>query len=70
MKNPTLYLSDLKPGMTGEVISLSNSGAMRQRLMDLGLVEGIPVYGGGGDITFVNIGAGCVDPGDTHIYTL
>lgn len=40
MKNPTLYLSDLKPGMTGEVISLSNSGAMRQRLMDLGLVEG------------------------------
>ena len=40
MKNPTLYLSDLKPGMTGEVISLPNSGALRQRLMDLGLVEG------------------------------
>ena len=40
MNHATLYLSDLKPGMTGEVISLSNSGAMRQRLMDLGLVAG------------------------------
>ncbi|MBQ9437129.1 MAG: carbohydrate kinase, partial [Lachnospiraceae bacterium] len=35
---------------------------------DLGLAEGIPVFGGGGDTTFVNIGAGCVNPGDTHIY--
>ena len=34
----------------------------------LGLVEGIPVFGGGGDTTFVNIGAGCTRPGDTHIY--
>ena len=25
---------------------------------DLGLVKGIPVFGGGGDMTFVNIGAG------------
>ena len=35
---------------------------------ELGLVEGIPVFGGGGDTTFVNIGAGCTRPGDTHIY--
>ena len=35
---------------------------------DLGLVPGIPVFGGGGDTTFVNIGAGCTKPGDTHIY--
>ena len=35
---------------------------------DLGLVKGIPVYAGGGDTTFVNIGAGCTRPGDTHIY--
>ena len=26
---------------------------------ELGLIEGIPVFGGGGDTTFVNIGAGC-----------
>ncbi|MCR5602148.1 MAG: hypothetical protein K6G27_00430 [Lachnospiraceae bacterium] len=35
---------------------------------ELGLEGGIPVFGGGGDTTFVNIGAGCVSPGDTHIY--
>ena len=31
-------------------------------------MEGTPVFGGGGDTTFVNIGAGCTRPGDTHIY--
>ena len=35
---------------------------------DLGLAPGTPVFGGGGDTTFVNIGAGCTSPGDTHIY--
>lgn len=35
---------------------------------DLGLKPGTPVFGGGGDTTFVNIGAGCTSPGDTHIY--
>ena len=35
---------------------------------ELGLIEGIPVFGGGGDTSFVNIGAGCTKPGDTHIY--
>ena len=35
---------------------------------ELGLTQGIPVFGGGGDTSFVNIGAGCVAPGDTHIY--
>ena len=39
-----------------------------QAAKDLGLVKGIPVFGGGGDTTFVNIGAGCTRPGDTHIY--
>ncbi len=39
-----------------------------QAATDLGLVKGIPVFGGGGDTTFVNIGAGCTRPGDTHIY--
>ncbi|MBE6472299.1 MAG: carbohydrate kinase [Coriobacteriaceae bacterium] len=35
---------------------------------DLGLAAGTPVFGGGGDTTFVNIGAGCTRPGDTHVY--
>ncbi|MBQ7562968.1 MAG: carbohydrate kinase, partial [Lachnospiraceae bacterium] len=43
-------------------------GLTKKAADELGLVEGIPVFGGGGDTTFVNIGAGCVSPGDTHIY--
>ncbi|MBQ7589038.1 MAG: FGGY-family carbohydrate kinase [Lachnospiraceae bacterium] len=35
---------------------------------DLGLKEGIPVFAGGGDTTFVSIGAGSANVGDTHIY--
>jgi xylulokinase len=43
-------------------------GLTEKAAKDLGLVKGIPVFGGGGDTTFVNIGAGCTKPGDTHIY--
>ncbi len=35
---------------------------------ELGLAEGTPVFGGGGDATLIGIGAGCVDVGDTHMY--
>ena len=35
---------------------------------DLGLPEGIPVFGGGGDATLTGIGAGCTSAGQTHIY--
>ena len=43
-------------------------GLTKKAAEDLGLVEGIPVFGEGGDTTFANIGAGCTRPGDTHIY--
>lgn len=36
---------------------------------ELGLVPGIPVFGGGGDATLIAVGAGCVDIGDTHVYS-
>lgn len=36
---------------------------------DLGLAEGIPVYGGGGDSSLIGVGAGAVRKGDTHIYS-
>ena len=36
---------------------------------DLGLVAGIPVFGGGGDASLIGVGAGAVLPGDTHIYS-
>ncbi len=35
---------------------------------EMGLVEGIPVFGGGGDVSLIAIGAGCLDLYDTHIY--
>ncbi len=35
---------------------------------ELGLNEGIPVFGGGGDASMLGIGAGAVREGDTHIY--
>ncbi len=53
---PIIDCTDLVGGLTGEAAE------------ELGLVAGTPVFGGGGDTTFVNIGAGCTDPGDTHIY--
>ena len=53
---PIIDCTDLVGGLTAEAAR------------DLGLKEGTPVFGGGGDTTFVNIGAGCVEPGETHIY--
>lgn len=45
------------------------AGVLTEKAADeLGLMPGIPVYGGGGDATLIGIGAGCVEPGDTHIY--
>ncbi|MBU4131912.1 MAG: FGGY-family carbohydrate kinase, partial [Proteobacteria bacterium] len=35
---------------------------------DLGLMKGTPVFGGGGDISLIPIGSGCLNPNDTHIY--
>ena len=43
-------------------------GLTEKAAKELGLAKGTPVFGGGGDITFVNIGAGCTRPGDTHFY--
>lgn len=36
---------------------------------ELGLCEGTPVYGGGGDASLIGVGAGAVAPGETHIYS-
>ncbi len=44
-------------------------GLTKKAAADLGLVSGIPVFGGGGDATLIGVGAGCTDVGDTHIYS-
>ena len=36
--------------------------------LELGLKEGTPVFGGGGDASLIGIGAGAVKEGNTHIY--
>lgn len=35
---------------------------------ELGLKEGIPVFGGGGDASLIGVGAGAVEEDNTHIY--
>ena len=45
------------------------AGTLRgEQAAQLGLAEGTPVFGGGGDASLIGIGSGCVDTGDTHIY--
>lgn len=65
-----LKMYKVNPAHMPEIIDCTDlaGGLTKKAAQDLGLVEGIPVFGGGGDTTFVNIGAGCTEPGDTHIY--
>ena len=65
-----LKMYKVNPSHMPDIIDCTDlaGGLTKKAAEDLGLVEGIPVFGGGGDTTFVNIGAGCVSPGDTHIY--
>lgn len=65
-----LKMYQVDPGHMPEIIDCTDlAGELtEQAAAELGLVKGIPVFGGGGDTTFVNIGAGCTQPGDTHIY--
>lgn len=43
-------------------------GLTKKAAEELGLAEDTPVFGGGGDATLIGVGAGCVKPGQTHIY--
>ncbi len=65
-----LKMYGINPDHMPDIIDCTDLvGRLTEKAADeLGLEEGIPVFGGGGDTTFVNIGAGCVSPGDTHIY--
>ncbi|MGN1418727.1 MAG: FGGY-family carbohydrate kinase [Acutalibacteraceae bacterium] len=43
-------------------------GLTKQAAEELGLKEGITVYGGGGDASLIGVGAGAVKLHDTHVY--
>ncbi len=54
---PIIKSTDLVGGLTEKAAS------------ELGLKAGTPVFGGGGDASLIGVGAGCVELGDTHIYS-
>jgi len=41
----------------------------KEAAAQLGLREGTAVFGGGSDASLIGVGAGAVEPGDTHIYS-
>ncbi|HML20248.1 MAG TPA: FGGY-family carbohydrate kinase [Aggregatilinea sp.] len=43
-------------------------GLTAQAAEALGLPEGVPVFGGGGDLTLISLGSGSLDTNATHIY--
>lgn len=50
--------------------STDQAGVLRKKQAEeLGLVEGIPVFGGGGDASLIGVGSGSVKLGDTYIYS-
>ena len=65
-----LKMYKVDPAHMPEIIDCTDlvGGLTKKAAQELGLAEGTSVFGGGGDTTFVNIGAGCTTPGDTHIY--
>ena len=65
-----LKMYKVKPEHLPPIIDSTDlvGGLTEKAAGDLGLKAGTPVFGGGGDTTFVNIGAGCTSPHDTHIY--
>ncbi len=65
-----LKMYKIKPEHMPDLIDCTDlvGGLTERAAKELGLAKGTPVFGGGGDITFVNIGAGCTRPGDTHFY--
>ncbi len=44
-------------------------GLTSKAAKELGLKEGTPVFGGGGDASLIGLGSGCVEIGETHIYS-
>ena len=37
-------LRDTKPGETVKVVKLNGSGAVKRRIMDMGITKGVPVF--------------------------
>ncbi|MDD6808128.1 MAG: FGGY-family carbohydrate kinase [Oscillospiraceae bacterium] len=68
---PVCKLVDVNPDHLAEIVKCTDvvGGLTENAAKELGLVPGIPVFGGGGDATLIGVGAGATRPGDTHIYS-
>ena len=68
---PVCKLVDVNPSHLAEIVPCTEvvGGLKSDAAEALGLAEGTPVFGGGGDATLIGVGAGAVLPGDTHIYS-
>ena len=62
---------DLKEELLPKIIKSTDmvGGLTEKAAAELGLKAGTPVFGGGGDSSLIGVGAGCVNVGDTHIYS-
>lgn len=60
----------IRKDLLPEVIMTTDKvgGLTARAASELGLKEGTPVFGGGGDATLIGVGSGCVKTGDTHLY--
>ncbi len=61
---------DVDPGHFPPVIQATDqAGTLTpEAAQDLGLPEGLPVFGGGGDLSMITLGAGCFENNSVHIY--
>lgn len=65
-----IKMFDIKEELLPPIIKSTDlvGGLTAKAAKELGLKEGTPVFGGGGDSSLVGVGAGAVSLGDTHIY--
>ena len=61
----------IKTELLPEIIKSTDmvGGLTEKAAAELGLKAGTPVFGGGGDSSLIGVGSGCVNVGDTHIYS-
>ena len=62
---------NIKADLLPQIIKSTDKvgGLTKKAAKELGLAEGTPVFGGGGDSSLIGVGAGQVAVGDTHIYS-
>ncbi|MEG1509308.1 MAG: FGGY-family carbohydrate kinase [Clostridia bacterium] len=68
---PVCKMLKVNPEHLAKIIKSTDKvgGLTAKSAKELGLAEGVAVFGGGGDASLIGVGAGCIEVGDTHIYS-